>query len=92
MHFVGMLALHSKMPFTFLLVSSILPGLAAVALVYPALRILHSGALSLSRLALAGAGEKHQRLAFNLGATDYFTKPVNEALLRRVGSLVGAGR
>ncbi|THF87279.1 response regulator [Deinococcus sp. KSM4-11] len=38
------------------------------------------------------AGEKHQRLAFSLGATDYFTKPVNEALLlRRVGSLAGAG-
>ncbi|GHF36824.1 chemosensory pili system protein ChpA (sensor histidine kinase/response regulator) [Deinococcus metalli] len=37
------------------------------------------------------AGEKHQRLAFNLGATDYFTKPVNEALLlRRVGRLAGA--
>uniref|UniRef100_UPI002869AA11 response regulator n=1 Tax=Deinococcus sp. TaxID=47478 RepID=UPI002869AA11 len=39
------------------------------------------------------AGEKHQRLAFSLGATDYFTKPVNEALLlRRVGSLAGVGR
>ena len=37
------------------------------------------------------AGEKHQRLAFSLGATDYFTKPVNEALLlRRVGRLTGA--
>ena len=29
------------------------------------------------------AGEKHQRLAFQLGADDYFTKPVNEALLLR---------
>ena len=34
------------------------------------------------------AGEKHQRLAFQLGATDYFTKPVNEPLLlRRLESL-----
>lgn len=34
------------------------------------------------------AGEKHQRLAFQLGADDYFTKPVNEALLlRRLGTL-----
>lgn len=36
------------------------------------------------------AGEKHQRLAFQLGATDYFTKPVNEALLlRRLATLGG---
>lgn len=35
------------------------------------------------------AGDKHQRLAFQLGANDYFTKPVNEALLlRRLGSLL----
>jgi chemosensory pili system protein ChpA (sensor histidine kinase/response regulator) len=34
------------------------------------------------------AGEKHQRLAFQLGAADYFTKPVNEPLLlRRLESL-----
>ena len=34
------------------------------------------------------AGEKHQRLAFQLGADDYFTKPVNEALLlRRLSTL-----
>ncbi|WP_339097440.1 response regulator [Deinococcus sp. VB142] len=39
------------------------------------------------------AGEKHQRLAFQLGADDYFTKPVNEALLlRRLGSLLAAPR
>lgn len=39
------------------------------------------------------AGEKHQRLAFQLGADDYFTKPVNEALLlRRLGSLLSAPR
>lgn len=37
------------------------------------------------------AGEKHQRLAFQLGASDYFTKPVNEALLlRRLGSILQA--
>ena len=29
------------------------------------------------------AGEKHQRLAFQLGASDYFSKPVDEALLTR---------
>lgn len=29
------------------------------------------------------AGEKHQRLAFQLGANDYFSKPVDEALLTR---------
>ena len=35
------------------------------------------------------AGEKHQRLALQLGANDYFTKPVNEALLlRRIGSVL----
>ncbi|GHG11679.1 hypothetical protein GCM10017783_25020 [Deinococcus piscis] len=35
------------------------------------------------------AGEKHQRLAFQLGANDYFSKPVDEALLlRRLGSMV----
>lgn len=38
------------------------------------------------------AGDKHQRLAFQLGANDYFSKPVNEALLlRRLGSLLGSG-
>ncbi|WP_135229054.1 Hpt domain-containing protein [Deinococcus fonticola] len=37
------------------------------------------------------AGDKHQRLAFQLGANDYFTKPVNEALLlRRLGTLLSA--
>lgn len=37
------------------------------------------------------AGDKHQRLAFQLGANDYFSKPVNEALLlRRLGSLMVA--
>lgn len=36
------------------------------------------------------AGEKHQRLALQLGASDYFTKPVGEALLlRRIGSVLG---
>lgn len=36
------------------------------------------------------AGEKHQQLAFSLGATDYFTKPVNETLLlRRLQALLG---
>lgn len=36
------------------------------------------------------AGDKHQRLAFQLGANDYFTKPVNEALLlRRLDNLLG---
>ena len=35
------------------------------------------------------AGEKHQRLALQLGADDYFTKPVNEALLlRRIGDVL----
>jgi len=29
------------------------------------------------------SGEKHQRLAFQLGASDYFSKPVDEALLTR---------
>lgn len=29
------------------------------------------------------AGEKHQRLAFQLGASDYFSKPADEALLLR---------
>jgi chemosensory pili system protein ChpA (sensor histidine kinase/response regulator) len=29
------------------------------------------------------AGEKHQRLAFQLGASDYFSKPVDESLLTR---------
>lgn len=37
------------------------------------------------------AGDKHQRLAFQLGADDYFSKPVNEALLlRRLGALLDA--
>ncbi|THF87283.1 hypothetical protein E7T09_09070 [Deinococcus sp. KSM4-11] len=54
MHFVGMLALHSNMPSSFQLLPTVLSGLAAVALVYPALRILHAGALSLGRLAVAG--------------------------------------
>ncbi|WP_412030082.1 MHYT domain-containing protein [Deinococcus yunweiensis] len=54
MHFIGMLALHSNMPSAFNLLPTILSGLAAVALVYPALRILHAGSLSLGRLALAG--------------------------------------
>ena len=35
------------------------------------------------------AGEKHQRLAFQLGANDYFSKPVDEALLlRRLDSIL----
>ena len=35
-------------------------------------------------------GEKHQQLAFELGADDYFSKPVNETLLlRRLGALSG---
>lgn len=35
------------------------------------------------------AGDKHQRLAFQLGANDYFSKPVDEALLlRRMGSIL----
>ncbi|MBB5375820.1 NO-binding membrane sensor protein with MHYT domain [Deinococcus metalli] len=55
MHFIGMLALHSNMPSTFELLPTALSGLAAVALVYPALRILHAGPLTLGRLALAGA-------------------------------------
>jgi chemosensory pili system protein ChpA (sensor histidine kinase/response regulator) len=45
------------------------------------------------------AGEKHQRLAFQLGANDYFSKPVDEALLTRClerltmqPSLIQAGR
>ncbi|GGJ69798.1 hybrid sensor histidine kinase/response regulator [Deinococcus aquiradiocola] len=29
------------------------------------------------------AGDKHQRLAFQLGASDYFSKPVDESLLTR---------
>ncbi|WP_102126340.1 response regulator [Deinococcus planocerae] len=38
------------------------------------------------------AGEKHQRLAFALGATDYFSKPVDETLLlRRLGQLCAGG-
>lgn len=38
------------------------------------------------------AGEKHQQLAFQLGANDYFSKPVNEALLlRQLGQITGAG-
>lgn len=37
------------------------------------------------------AGEKHQQLAFQLGANDYFSKPVNEALLlRQLGQIIGA--
>lgn len=39
------------------------------------------------------AGEKHQRLATELGASDYFSKPVDEALLlRRVARLCAAGK
>lgn len=35
------------------------------------------------------AGEKHQQVAFQLGASDYFTKPVNETLLlRRMSTLL----
>lgn len=38
------------------------------------------------------AGEKHQRLATELGASDYFSKPVDEALLlRRVARLCAGG-
>nr|WP_246580525.1 response regulator [Deinococcus aestuarii] len=38
------------------------------------------------------AGEKHQRLAFSLGATDYFSKPVDETLLlRRLAQLCAGG-
>ncbi|MFC6592631.1 response regulator [Deinococcus lacus] len=37
------------------------------------------------------AGEKHQRLAFQLGANDYFSKPVDEALLlRRLNSILAS--
>ncbi len=36
------------------------------------------------------AGEKHQQLAFALGASDYFSKPVDEtSLLRRLSGLAG---
>ncbi|WP_291424660.1 Hpt domain-containing protein [Deinococcus sp.] len=36
------------------------------------------------------AGQKHQHVAFQLGANDYFTKPVNELLLtRRLAALLG---
>lgn len=35
------------------------------------------------------AGDRHQRLAFQLGANDYFSKPVDEALLlRRLGKIL----
>lgn len=38
------------------------------------------------------AGDKHQTLAKSLGATDYFSKPIDEArLLRRLADLTSAG-
>jgi len=39
------------------------------------------------------AGEKHQQLAFELGATDYFSKPVDEArLVRRLAEITAGVR
>lgn len=55
MHFVGMLAMQSNLPSAFALVPTLLSGVAAVVMVYPALRILHAGPLNLGRLTLAGA-------------------------------------
>lgn len=54
MHFVGMLAFQVSQPSGFQVPLTILSGLAAVALIYPALHLLHSGNLTLGRLSLSG--------------------------------------
>lgn len=54
MHFVGMLAFQVSATVSYNLPLTILSGLLAAALMYPALLILHSGPLRLPRLLLAG--------------------------------------
>ncbi|GGR98209.1 MHYT domain-containing protein [Deinococcus sedimenti] len=55
MHFIGMLAFQVNAATSLNYPITILSGLIAVAFVYPALRVLHSGPLKLPRLAIAGA-------------------------------------
>lgn len=54
MHFVGMIAMQVNRPSGFQVPLTILSGVAAVLLMYPALRVLHAGPLSAGRLGAAG--------------------------------------
>lgn len=54
MHFVGMLAYQVSATVSYNLPLTVLSGVLAIALMYPALLILHSGPLRLPRLLLAG--------------------------------------
>ncbi|WP_102126341.1 MHYT domain-containing protein [Deinococcus planocerae] len=54
MHFVGMLAFQVPAAISYNLPLTVLSGVAAVALLYPALLILHGGALTAGRLLTAG--------------------------------------
>ncbi|GGR53063.1 hypothetical protein GCM10008959_13150 [Deinococcus seoulensis] len=55
MHFVGMLAYQVDVAASFNTGLTVFSGLIAVAMIYPALRILHAGPLTLGRLAAAGS-------------------------------------
>ncbi|MHA0041978.1 MHYT domain-containing protein [Deinococcus sp. PEB2-63] len=55
MHFVGMMAFQVNAATSLNYPITVLSGLIAVAFVYPALLVLHSGAFTLRRLAIAGA-------------------------------------
>lgn len=55
MHFVGMLAFQVPAAISYTLPLTVASGLAAVALLYPALVILHGGPLSAGRLLTAGS-------------------------------------
>ncbi|WP_102127799.1 MHYT domain-containing protein [Deinococcus planocerae] len=54
MHFVGMLAYQVSATVTYNLPLTVLSGVLAIGLMYPALLILHGGPLRLARLLLAG--------------------------------------
>ncbi len=54
MHFVGMMAFQVNAATSLNYPLTILSGLIAVAFVYPALRVLHSGTFTLGRLSVAG--------------------------------------
>lgn len=54
MHFIGMLAFQVPTEISYNIPLTILSGLVAVVLVYPALVLLHGGPLRVPRLALAG--------------------------------------
>ncbi|WP_174367005.1 MHYT domain-containing protein [Deinococcus sp. JMULE3] len=55
MHFVGMMAFQVNAATSLNYPITVLSGLIAVAFVYPALLVLHSGAFNLRRLGIAGA-------------------------------------